>query len=111
MYHILVQLYIVFNKRIFGGVVMLLRGILLLILGLLYGCEQPTWDGFVYPNRDNLFDYSNIGEFKSLEECRKASKADLKRINAVEVGLYQCGKDCISSSGLHTVAACKEITR
>ncbi len=46
-------MYIVFNNRIFGGVTMLLGGILLLILGLLSGCEQPTWDGFVYPDRNN----------------------------------------------------------
>ncbi|NQY43611.1 MAG: hypothetical protein HRT87_09740 [Legionellales bacterium] len=90
---------------------MLFRVISLLVLGLLYGCEQPTWDGFVYPDRNNLFNYSNIGEFESLEKCRIASKDELKRLRAEEVGLYQCGKDCITSTGLHTVAACKEITR
>ena len=82
------------------------------IVFLLTGCEQPTWDAFVYPDRNDLFNYNSIGEFKSLEECREASKKELERIHAQEPrGLFQCGKSCISASGLHTVTACKEIVR
>ncbi len=86
-------------------------GILLFVL-LVSGCEQPTWDAFVYPDANDLFQYDNIGEFKSLEECRAAAKKELKRIHAEEPrGLFQCGEDCISKSGLHTVTACKKIVR
>ena len=91
---------------------MLVRVILIMVVLILSGCKQPTYDGFIYPDSQDLFEYTNIGEFPSLEECRAASKAELKRLHSEEPkGTYQCGKDCISPSGYHTVSACKSLER
>lgn len=92
---------------------MLLRVLIIVLACLsLTGCDKPTYDAFVYPDQSNLFDYQNIGEYASLEECRIAAKEELKRIGAEEPrGLYQCGKNCLSKSGHRTVAACEDITR
>ena len=73
--------------------------LLLLILPLLVvACEsggnKSPWMGFVYPNRNNLLIYENIGTFRNLKECRDASIARLEELGPLSRGDYECGKDC-----------------
>ena len=83
-----------------------------LLLGLLSssGCIQEQWRGFVYPTRDNLIDYRDLGEFDSLEECRDHTVAWLEDRNLLGVGDYECGLNCeLSDSGI--IYVCEETTR
>jgi len=70
------------------------------------GCLD-RWQGTVYPNKQSLTNYRNIGEFASLEECRNACLNYLEDINALEIGDYECGKNCKYNSDLD-VYVCKE---
>lgn len=56
--------------------------------------QEERWEGFVYPNRNNLSIHQNIGEFESLESCRVASKNMLYQLNAQNSGDYECGLNC-----------------
>ena len=77
---------------------------LLLLLSACSSTEQ--WEGFVYPDRDNLLIHRSAGEFKSLEICEAASMAVLKEMDATQKGYYICGKNCG-----YDLAACKETIR
>ena len=55
---------------------------------------QDKWRGFVYPDRGNLFDSRNIGEFDSLEQCRAACLTYLRDLGRSQIGDYECGKNC-----------------
>lgn len=84
----------------------------LTIIGLLLiltGCGNTTWDGFVYPSKDDLFRYDNIGEFKTLEACKKACQDKLEELKASDRGYWQCGKNCVDDRGAKNVQSCKEV--
>ena len=71
-----------------------------LVSAPLFGCSEE-WEGFVYPNRNNLLVDIPIGTFKSLQECRAAAQAMLERLGALERGDYECGLNCKRREGSH----------
>lgn len=67
----------------------------MIILLVLAGCSSgERWEGYVYPDKDNLLMHRNSGEFDSLEECEAASMEILKSMSALQKGYYECGKNC-----------------
>ena len=60
----------------------------------LIGCSKDNWDGYVYPDKNNLSDHIYVGRFDSLEACRDASVEKLRSINALNKGDYECGRNC-----------------
>ena len=56
---------------------------------LLMGCSEEEWVGVVYPSRDDLTQYREIGPFGSLEECQAGA---VSTINAAgwERADYEC---------------------
>ena len=71
--------------------------IILLIAAILIAfnsCSSDTWEGIVYPNSDNLTKYHSVGVYNSLEECLDACISELDRIDALNRGEYECGKNC-----------------
>ena len=85
-----------------------LRKFILMTICLVYGCSEEVYDGFVYPDKENLFDYRNVGQFSTPEKCKKAAKKELELLHASSTGYYKCGINCVSKSGLRTVTACKD---
>ena len=86
-----------------------------LFLILLFGtavasCSQDKWEGYVYPDKNNLTRHIYVGEFKSLEACRDTATARLELLGALSRGDYECGKNCRTESGL-TVRVCEETLR
>lgn len=82
------------------------------LLVLLHGCEQPKWFSFVYPNKNDLFQYNSSGPYTTLEECKASAEKELADLYATDKGYYQCGQDCISgTTGLISVASCEDIVR
>jgi hypothetical protein len=75
------------------------------------GCSD-SWEGFVYPNRNNLAVHRNLGKFKSLEMCRAAAKGYLDDLKATDTGDYECGKNCDDGSKfLSGIKMCEETLR
>ena len=74
---------------------MLLIQVLLLFL---CGCGD-SWQATVYPNKNNLKDYKHLGEFTSIDECRRSCLGYLEDIHSLNKGDYECGKNCKYNSG------------
>ncbi len=68
-----------------------------LALFLLSGCSE-RWEGFVYPNRENLSNFIVTGRFDTLDDCRASSMDILKKLK-IRNGDYECGKNCQGSVG------------
>ena len=84
----------------------------LLLCLFFIGCsKKETWYGFVFPDSNELFDYSSIGPYSTLDECKKSSVTELVNLKVAEKGYYQCGKNCLSKSGMVTITACQELVR
>jgi len=78
---------------------------------ILSGCLKDEWEGFVYPNKNNLSEHINIGSYDSLEECRTSAINALNRISSVHDGDYECGLNCKSKNGLEGIKICEETSR
>lgn len=70
-----------------------MRTLTILAALALCGCSE-AWEGYVYPNKNNLSSHDFIGTFTSLEQCRAASIGRLEATNAINRGTYECGLDC-----------------
>ena len=68
----------------------------ILVILTIFGIKKCTdsWTGIVYPDKLNLSNFKNIGEFKSLEECRNESVYFLRKISAQYSGDFECGLNC-----------------
>ena len=75
---------------------------------LFFACSiGDTWEGVVYPNKDDLTHHSNLGKFSSLEKCRDAALGVLEELNAMTRGDYECGLNC-KDSDYSGIRVCKE---
>lgn len=78
----------------------LIRRIVLAVCALaialrVIGAFTSRWSSFVYPDRADLSRSISAGDFPTLDECRDASEAVLRRIpGAIEKGTFECGKNC-----------------
>jgi hypothetical protein len=91
--------------------------LILLIVLTLPGCDvisdklNPRWEGFVYPNKNDLYVHINMGEYGSLEDCRDVCLAKLEELKALYKGDYECGKNCKNKAGFSVVKVCEETVR
>ena len=85
---------------------------IVIILSLaISGCFKKEWEGFVYPNKNNLSEHINIGSYKTLEECRASAINALNKTSSVATGDYECGLSCESKSGISGFKVCEKIER
>ena len=76
--------------------------LIILSLILLTACSSEKWDGFIYPDQNNLTQYKHIGTFLTLEECRSRAVAELNVISSIDKGDYECGLNCrVNDHGLY----------
>ena len=70
--------------------------IVILVFASLIALNKCTdsWTGIVYPDRSNLSNFKNIGEFKSIDECRNELIYFLRKISAQSSGDFECGLNC-----------------
>lgn len=80
----------------------------MLAAGLTLGCSE-TWEGYAYPNRNNLTKHVAVGTFKSLDDCRAAAINTLNRVSSVSKGDYECGLNCKSDG--YGLRICKSTQR
>jgi hypothetical protein len=74
-------------------------------------CGGDRWAGFVYPDRNNLAVHRELGEFKTLEACRDASRLYLADIGSQATGDYECGKNCRPSTTFPGMNTCDDTLR
>ena len=85
---------------------------IVIILSLaISGCFKEEWEGFVYPNKNNLSEHINIGSYKTLEECRASAINVLNKTSSVAAGDYECGLNCESESGISGFKVCEKTER
>ena len=65
----------------------------LAIAALFYFASSKTWKGYAYPDKNNLSNVIELGEFKSEEECNAAAANTLKRVSSISAGDYECHQD------------------
>ena len=78
---------------------------------ILSSCFSEQWEGFVYPDKNNLTVHQGVGVYESLEACRAASLELLSRISSIEKGDYECGLNCKSENGFSVVKICEKTER
>lgn len=83
----------------------------LVTLLLVAGCFKEEWEGFVYPDRQNLRQHQAIGVFPSLEACRAAAVSTLRRVSSLQDGDYECGLNCEARSDLPGIRVCEKTER
>lgn len=87
---------------------MQMKHILIFSVFLLFACSvEDTWEGVIYPNKNDLTHHRNIGKFSSLEECRTATLGILEELNALTRGDYECGLNC-KDSDYSGIRVCEE---
>jgi hypothetical protein len=65
----------------------------LICLILLSGCDEDKWEGYLYPDKDNLTNHIKTGEFGTLEECRNTTISHAHAANYNNFD-YECGLNC-----------------
>ncbi|ERP98770.1 hypothetical protein Q669_00500 [Labrenzia sp. C1B10] len=76
-------------------VTLMKQRLLLVLCIMLTSCDQqPQWQGWVYPNRNDLTVSTNLGRFSTFEECRSAAISSLKLMSSPTRGDYECGYKC-----------------
>ena len=84
--------------------------ILIVSVLCLSSCNIDNWDGFLYPNKNDLTEHINVGKFDTLAQCRSAVARYVQE-NSIRANQfdYECGKNCRgSSTGL---SICEETLR
>lgn len=91
---------------------MRLRSIIAVLVSVaVIGCFKEEWEGFVYPNKNNLTEHINIGTYKSLEACRASAIDALNKTSSASAGDYECGLNCELRSGMSGIKVCEETER
>lgn len=75
------------------------------------GCwpfKSDRWSGFVYPDKSDLRQSTELGDFPTLEACRASCQSVLNRLPEPSDGDYECGLNCEPQGGLYV---CKETER
>lgn len=85
----------------------------------LSGCDMlkeyhPEWQGWVYPDENNLTDDIPIGRFATLQDCRATATQLVRRLgerrdeNGDEItGDYECGFQCKPDNGIGGLNVCE----
>ena len=72
--------------------------ILLLLACLSPSCSAPKWHASVYLDRSLAPTVRDLGDFPTLEDCRRAAITYLSDLGALGRGDYECGKNCWSDT-------------
>lgn len=88
-----------------------MRAICVMLLSIfLISCGGEKWEGFVYPNKNDLTADKYIGTYGSLESCRAAAWEMLSKISSMEAGDYECGLNC-KPSDFGDIKVCEKTER
>ena len=72
--------------------------------------EDDTWRGWVYPSASNLMVDRFIGQYSSLEDCRRAATSIIANFGW-ENADYECGLNCKRDSSIADFWICEDTLR
>ncbi len=87
----------------------LLMAITAILLAACGNRGPEVWTAWVYPDKTNIKRSMEIGQFPSLEKCRKASIDKLNTLDLAIRGDYKCGLGCGYNEGLKTLVCEKTV--
>ncbi|MEZ8449022.1 hypothetical protein AB6C93_24695 [Vibrio splendidus] len=96
-------------KCVLGFIKFLVFIVIVTVAWDFFDSKKDEWIGFVYPDRNNLWNDRNVGTFSTLEECRNVAADALLAMGANYSGDYECALNCNTSGGKPYV--CKETSR
>ncbi len=64
------------------------------------GNEKQEWSALIFPDKNNTKRSKKIGTYPTLEECQKASKDELTKLDLTSTGTYKCGLNCKYHEGM-----------
>jgi len=70
--------------------------LMLVVVSLVFfGFQSTTWRGFLYPNKNFLLEYVDVGVFRYLPSCRSAimKEVERRRLRLADID-YECGWNC-----------------
>lgn len=83
----------------------------LLFTGCIGGeSAKEEWTGFIYPDKTNTKRSKAFGKYETLEQCQKASKNELEKLNLTTRGYYECGLNCEYHEGMK-VEICEKMSK
>lgn len=65
----------------------------LALIGVAFFVNSQKWKGYVYPDKNNLSQVIELGEFKTEDECNATAINALRRVSSVSAGDYECHKE------------------
>jgi len=63
------------------------------LIAVVYFTSSQKWKGYAYPDKNNLSNVIELGEFKTEDDCNAAAINTLRRVSSVGAGDYECHKD------------------
>jgi hypothetical protein len=63
------------------------------LIAVVYFSSSQKWKGYAYPDKNNLSNVIQLGEFKTEDECNTAAINTLRRVSGDSLGDYECHKD------------------
>lgn len=79
---------------------------------LISGCgSTESWNGIVYPEKNDLSNSIKLGAFENLNECSIRSLIVLDRLGSLNKGDYECGKNCTPEKTTPFFLVCEETTK
>ena len=63
------------------------------LIAVIYFANSQKWKGYAYPDKNNLTNVMELGEFKSEDDCNAAAINTLRRVSSVSAGDYECHRD------------------
>lgn len=83
----------------------------ILIAGLfLSSCGQDEWEGYVYPNKNNLTIHISLGAFDTLDECREYAYQTMASLTRPKMATFECGLNCETDASLGGIRVCEKTT-
>jgi len=73
------------------------------------GDSKQEWTSLIYPDKTNTKRSKKLGIYPTLQECQKASKAELTRLDLTASGDFKCGLNCEYHEGMK-VDICEKLS-
>ena len=70
--------------------------------------DGDLWEGYVYPDEENLLWTVPIGFYSTSLDCRTAAWRIVELLGLAETGTYECGKNCRTAEGGTDLRICEE---
>ena len=87
--------------------------VITVLLFAAYSCDSTddSWLTTIYPNKENLAEYQNLGPYLSIDTCRQAAAHNLQINGWEETGTYECGLNCTLDVYAEKMFICEDTTQ